>query len=149
MRNKIFAILTLFLFYGCEDTLVGLGDCWGCCPVVTHLDIYISDIEPDTNGYYHIEYDNVDYHQVNFTVNPPCDELGRVYWNSPDTFSVFWQFQEFEQAIINYSTYADNYGMGQQMFHLDNTQVGDTLMIFGYVSEDVWDYLYFIVEDNE
>ena len=94
------------------------------------------------------------YHSVYFGTEPN----ERVYWSSPDSYTdiVFlsgtfiWQYQTFEQPQINDVTYADELGNGQQLFYLDNTQIGDTLMIFGYVpgstNMSAYDYLYFILE---
>ena len=57
--------------------------------------------------------------------------------------------QEYEQPIINYSTYADEDGRGEQFFVLNEDMVGDTLLIFGYINSISWNYVYIIVEDEE
>ena len=56
-------------------------------------------------------------------------------------------FNTYEEPIINYSTYADELGSGQQLFYLDSEAIGDTMMIVGYINELTWDYLYFILEE--
>ena len=134
--KKILLILSILLLCSCENDILGVN--------FEYLDIWL-DEEIDNNGYYHIEYDGNNYDTVYFL----SDGYERVYWNSPNGFFVYWNNQVFEQPIVNYSTYADEWGNGQQLFYLDNTQIGDTLMIFGYVSSETWDYLYFILEDNE
>ena len=137
MSKKIFLILSLFLLYSCDDNIVS--------PTIddTFLDIYLEDTQ-DNNGFYHIEYQGYTYHHIYYETT--ADR--RVYWNSPNTFIVEFMYQEFETPIISNSTYADNLGYGQQLFYIDNTQIGDTLMLYGYVNENAWDYLYFILEDN-
>ena len=98
--------------------------------------------EVDSNGYYHIDYDGTTYGYVYYQTTPNQ----RVYWGSEDTFSINWMFNVYEEPIINYSTYANQYGGGQQLFYLSEDAVGDTLMIVGYINETTWDYLYFILE---
>ena len=127
----ILLILTL-LFVGCDNPLE---------PEITFLNIYL-DSEKDSNGYYHIDYNVTTYKHVYYQTTPNQ----RVRWGSEDTFSIDWMFNTYEEPIINYSTYADEYGGGQQLFYLDSEAVGDTMMIVGYINELTWDYLYFILE---
>jgi hypothetical protein len=56
--------------------------------------------------------------------------------------------QNYAYPIINYSTYADGMGDGVQLYYLDETMIGDTLSIFGYLDYLMWDGLVLIVEDN-
>jgi|TARA_R100000234_G_scaffold107289_1_gene78278 hypothetical protein len=127
----ILLILTL-LFVGCDNPLE---------PEITFLNIYL-DSEKDSNGYYHIDYNGTTYKHVYYQTTPNQ----RVRWGSEDTFSIDWMFNTYEEPIINYSTYADDWGSGQQLFYLDSEAVGDTMMIVGYINEVAWDYLYFILE---
>jgi hypothetical protein len=55
-------------------------------------------------------------------------------------------FNTYEEPIINYSTYSNQYGEGQQLFYLNQEAIGDTMVIVGYINENVWDYLYFIIK---
>ena len=112
----ILLILTL-LFVGCDNPLE---------PEITFLNIYL-DSEKDSNGYYHIDYNGTTYKHVYYQTTPNQ----RVRWGSEDTFSIDWMFNTYEEPIINYSTYADDW---------------DTMMIVGYINEVAWDYLYFILE---
>ena len=127
----ILLILTL-LFVGCDNPLE---------PEITFLNIYL-DSEKDSNGYYHIDYNGTTYKHVYYQTTPNQ----RVHWGSEDTFSIDWMYNTYEEPIINYSTYADEWGSGQQLFYLDSEAVGDTMMIVGYINEIAWDYLYFILE---
>ena len=127
MINKL--ILILLLFIGCQDDY-------------TFLDIHLGDNAIDDNGYHRIEYTGTTYHHVYYRTDPNQ----RVFWDSPDSFDVMWQGRIFTQPIINYSTYANEYGDGTQLFYLAEDNVGDTLMIYGYVDNLAHDYIYIIVE---
>ena len=130
--SRILISVVVFLSIGCENPLVEEHK---------FLDIYLEATQ-DNNGYYHIEYTGSTYHPVYYQTTPN----ERVFWGSPDTFVVEWMWHEFETPIINYSTYANGDGNGQQFFYLHSQSVGDTLMIYGHVNENASDYLYFILE---
>ena len=103
------------------------------------------DLPKDSNGYYVFNYPNgaeSSYTSVEGFSNP----MNRIFWGSEDTFSIDWMFNTYEEPIINYSTYADQFGNGQQLFYLSEESIGDTLMIVGYINKNTWDYLYFILD---
>ena len=129
---KFILSILILLLVGCDNPLE---------PEITFLNIYL-DSEKDSNGYYHIDYNGTTYKHVYYQTTPNQ----RVRWGSEDTFSIDWMFNTYEEPIINYSTYADEWGSGQQLFYLDSEAVGDTMMIVGYINEVAWDYLYFILE---
>lgn len=129
----LFSIVCLFLT-SCDDSNP-------MTPDLSFLSISLQETA-DENGYYHIQYTGSTYHSVEYQTIPN----ERVYWTSPDEFSVDWMGHSFEQPIINYSTYADEWGNGQQLFYVSYEDVGDTLMVFGYVNAIAWDYLYFIID---
>ena len=129
---KFILSILILLLVGCDNPLE---------PEITFLSIHL-DSEKDSNGYYHIDYNGTTYKHVYYQTTPNQ----RVYWGSEDTFSIDWMFNTYEEPIINYSTYADDWGSGQQLFYLDSEAVGDTMMIVGYINEIAWDYLYFILE---
>ncbi len=132
LRRYILLALALFLV-GCDDNPM--------LPDLSFVDIYLQE-SPDENGYYHIEYTGTTYHSVHYQTMPN----ERVFWGSPDNFTTEWMWEEFETPIISYSTYADEWGNGQQLFYIDSESIGDTLMIYGYVNNIAWDYLYFVIE---
>ena len=134
LRMIIFGIVCLFLT-SCDD-----GN-----PMAPDLSFLSIDIQEtaDENGYYHIQYVGSTYHSVQYQTMPN----ERVYWTSPDEFSISWMGHTFEQPIINYSTYADEWGNGQQLFYVSQEHIGDTLMVFGYVNAIAWDYLYIIIDE--
>tara|TARA_Y100001963_G_C6420277_1_gene282391 strand:- start:83 stop:481 length:399 start_codon:yes stop_codon:yes gene_type:complete len=129
----ILIILTLLLF-SCDDN-----------PLIDFrfLDIYLQD-EIDENGYYHIEYGN-SYHHV-YTFTEPYE---RIKWGTNSYFYVEdWMGNLYEEPIIQYSIYADEYGNGQQIFALYDAEPGDTLMIYGYINFTIYDYLYLIIDEE-
>ncbi len=141
IRIILFSIVCLFLT-SCEESILG--------PDFQYLSIYL-DVENDNlvsykddNGYYHIEYEPNAVYYVKYESMPN----DRVFWHSPDDFSVEWMGSNFEYPIINYSTYANDYGTGAQLYYLDNTMIGDTLSIFGYLDYTMYSGLVLIVEDN-
>ena len=141
--NRIKYIFVLFIYMllcGCSE------DSNPLTPEIefSFLNIY-SETTLDENGYYHLEYGNLNYDKVIYETIPQ----ERVFWGSPNDFDVEWMGEIFTTPIINYSTYANNYGEGQQMFYVDQTMIGDTLQIIGYVNLLVWDEILIILEDNE
>tara|TARA_B100000073_G_scaffold214893_1_gene178658 strand:- start:2736 stop:3140 length:405 start_codon:yes stop_codon:yes gene_type:complete len=133
IRNIIVYIFIYIFLTGCDTNIM--------TPDLTFLDIYLDDYQ-DSNGYYHVENNEVSYHRVKYLTTPEQ----RVSWGSDDTFIVDWMFNTYEEPIINYSTYSNQYGEGQQLFYLNQEAIGDTMVIVGYINENVWDYLYFIIK---
>jgi len=109
----------------------------------TTLDVYM-ELELDSNGYYLFDYPNESnnsYTYVKYTTNPTT----RIFWSSPDSFTIVHQGFPITEPIINYSTYSDENGNGQQMIYLYQEHIGDTLSVIGYYSDYVWDSVNFIV----
>ena len=138
----ILVILTLLLT-SCSDEgwLDGLNDILGSNIDTRFVDIYLED-PIDENGYYHLE-DYSNYHRVSFYSEP----LGRVKWGTDSYFIIEDHLgNTYEEPVIQYSTYADDWGNGEQLFGLYDVEPGDTLMIYGYINEVIYDYLYFIID---
>ena len=129
---KLILCIIILLFVGCDNPLE---------PEITFLNIQL-DSERDSNGYYHIDYNGTTYEHVYYQTTPNQ----RVHCGSEDTFNIDWMFNTYEEPIINYSTYSNEWGSGQQLFYLNSEAIGDTMMIVGYINEIAWDYLYFILE---
>ena len=89
----------------------------------------------DKDGYYHFQYPSdvsmnpKDYGTIYYATTNP---MARILWMSPDSFYVEHMGKLFGESVINYSTYSDNKGKGQQLFYVNPTLIGDTLDIFGY-----------------
>ena len=90
-----------------------------------------------------------------FTSRPVGDAMATTIWGTSSSWTLTalplfeWMGEIFTTPIINYSTYANDEGYGQQMFYVDPTMIGDTLLIYGHVNENISDYIYIILEDNE
>ena len=132
----ILLILSLFLLNGCNDNVMGVE--------YNFLSIYLNDYMDD-NNYYHVEYRGYTHHAVYYQTLPNT----KVVWGSPDNFYMYWQGSVFEEPIISYSTYADEWGNGQQLFWIDSNMIGDTLRIVGCVTSTICDFKNIILEDNE
>ena len=107
------------------------------------LDVYM-DLELDSNGYYLFDYPNESnnsYTYVKYTTSP----VTRIFWSSPDSFTIVHQGFPITEPIINYSTYSDEDGNGQQMIYIYQEHIGDTLQVIGIYSESVHDDVSFIV----
>jgi len=135
-------LLIALLIVGC-DILTKNSD----IPTVldtTTLNIYM-DLELDNNGYYLFDYPNESnnsYTYVKYITNP----ITRIFWTSPDSFTIVHQGFPITNPIINYSTYSDDNGNGQQMIYVYQEHIGDTLEVIGVYSDNVWDSVKFIVE---
>jgi len=141
MFKKIisFIILTLFCI-SCGESPTG-GGYYSSDTIF--LNVY-STAEQDNNGYYHYEYLGYYYGSVYFITEP----YTLVHWDSPDEFCVDHFGNEICDPIINYSTYARDDGTGQQNFYMNETFIGDTLTIIGYVSSDTYDIIKLIIIDG-
>ena len=92
-----------------------------------------SELTYDGDIYYYtypIDQTN-DYIPVDFSTNPQ----ERVYWSSPDLFYVqLMNGDTVWDPVVNFSTYADDQGLGKQMVYVNSTLIGDTLNIIGTIT---------------
>jgi len=85
-------------------------------------DIYVFDY-PDnaTNSYFKVDYNSL--------------PTQRIYWSSPDSFYVVMFSDTIWTPVVNFSTYADDNGIGHQLVYVNPTLIGDTLNIIGSIWE--------------
>ena len=98
-----------------------------------YLDIY-SDLEHD-NEIYTFEYpgDNLNsYFKIDYNSLPHQ----RVFWESPDMFYVIMFNDTIWTAVVNFSTYSREDGVGHQLVYVNPTLIGDTLNIIGIINEE-------------
>ena len=119
-------LLILFILIGCtknkfEDPLN--------LPLSIYSDLPYNDTvyifnypEEASNSYFKIHYNSLPYQ--------------RVYWDSPDEFYVIMWQDTIWTPVINFSTYADEEGLGHQMVYVNPTLIGDTLNLIGIISEE-------------
>ena len=63
-----------------------------------------------------------------------------------DSFYVEYYNRIYSTSVVNYSTYSREDGSGQLMVYIYREHIGDTLSIFGGLSEDVFDVIYIIID---
>ena len=72
--------------------------------------------------------------------------MERVFWFSPDSFTIYHMGFPITEPIVNYSTYSDGLtGLGTQLCYIYQGHVGDTLEIIG-CGINICDTTRFIVE---
>lgn len=82
------------------------------------------------------------YAHIKYETEP----MERVFWTSPDFFTMIYWGKEFHYPIVNYSTYSDgNTGIGTQLCYIYQDHIGDTLDIIG-CGTDMCDTTRFIVK---
>ena len=127
--------------FGCGDiteSITGPGE----TETRVELDVYMK-YETDVNGYYRVGYNGYNYVQV----FAQSEGLQRIFWSSSDSFAVVYQGITFYTSIASYSTYTNsNTGETRQNVYINQSFVGDTLVVVGAISEDNYDYASFILE---
>ena len=108
------------------------------------LDLYMNTEYNEETEYYTVDYPSANessYIAVYYTTNP----MTRVFWSSEDTYTFIYWGREMTYPIINYSTYSNSYGEGQELIYLYQDHIGDTLSVDGCI-ETTCQRLYFIVK---
>ena len=85
---------------------------------------------------YQVDYPNTSPHSyisVYYQITPP--RIHRVFWASPDSFTVLHHGYPITEPIINYSTYSKEDGTGKQMIYLNRSMINERLSIYGYMGE--------------
>ena len=135
-------LLLLLLLVGCSDidNLLNTD-----IEDKLEIDCYM-DLPMDESGYYYL-YDypnNLPNSYTNVNVKTSIG-IHRVYWFSVDSFSVIHQNQIFNSPIVNYSVYTNDEGYSKQHIYTNNLMLGDTLMVVGYLDNETYDVVEFIV----
>ena len=139
LNNMI--IIALFLIGGCGDYDNILNIEEESEPYRVPLDVYMK-YEQDENGYYKVGYSGFNYVQV----FAQSEGIQRIFWSSSDSFTVVHMGIEFHTSIASYSTYTNSQtGETRQNVYVNQGFIGDTLVVVGAISEDNYDYVYFIL----
>ena len=131
LRRMILSVILIFLMIGCSDNnpmAPDNGPDYG----TRYLEIYSTETQ-DKNGYYHYPYSGYNYGSIYFQTTPTT----LVGWTSPDEFCIQFFEELICEPVINYQTYSDEYGQGQQNFYMSEEFVGDTLNLIGYLDNDI------------
>ena len=147
---RFFLIFLLFII-GCDNLILD-NDYYEEPNSVDIYDVWkqLTDLQEDENGYYHFvyqptgNYSDSDYGTVKYFTEIPTT---RVFWGSPDEFCYDHLGTEICEPIICCSTYSGSDGYGQQLFYVYEPHIGDTLSIYGYISESLIDSVFVIIED--
>tara|TARA_Y100000034_G_scaffold16775_1_gene18074 strand:- start:348 stop:788 length:441 start_codon:yes stop_codon:yes gene_type:complete len=128
MRNIIFSILTLFLFYGCESNILGF-DCHD-----GDIDVSAPSLNMDENGYYHLDYDGNSW-QTFTTLNA---WVGITYhgvsWYTESSYDFIDDFgNEYTLDVVNSSSISDSDGLAHTVLGVIQEMIGDTITVYaGY-----------------
>ena len=141
MFKKIIGYIILILFcISCGESPTGYNDNDSVIPI----DVY-SIAETDRNDYYLYPYIGYNYGSIYFITEP----LTLVHWDSPDEYCYIWWGEEISEPVIDFSTYSDGGdGTGQQNFYMNETFIGDTLKIIGYINSESYDIIDLIIIDG-
>jgi len=77
--------------------------------------------EGNTNSYFAVDYSTLEYQ--------------RVFWESPNMFYVIMWGDTIWTPVVDYSTYADEDGIGKQIIYVNETLIGDTLNIIAKIND--------------
>ena len=90
---------------------------------------------PKEDSYYVFDYPTNRPHTYT-SVQYDTEPITRVFWTSPDSFTIVHQGFPITDPIINYSTYSRDDGSGKQMIYIDENSIGKTFTIYGCVEGD-------------
>ncbi len=138
---KRIIVLSFILLLGCENVFTNDTESE---EIEYNLSLYMNNV--DQNGNYIFYYppsQSNSYTAVHYEITPPS--MQRVFWTSPDSFTIVYQGFPSTEPIINYSTYSNYEGTGKQHIYLNESMIGKTLTIIGCLIEDECEVLEFEV----
>ena len=102
--------------------------------------------KPYIDGYYRVKYNlnkESDYCSVEYKTEP----MTRVFWYSYDYYTMIYWGREYHYPIVQNSTYSSGEdGSGKKLVYLSKYSVGDTLEVMGYIDENNYKTIEFILE---
>jgi hypothetical protein len=102
--------------------------------------------KPYIDGYYRVKYNlnkESDYCSVEYKTEP----MTRVFWYSYDYYTMVYWGREYHYPIVQNSTYSNGEdGSGKKLVYLSKYSVGDTLEVMGYIDENNYKTIEFILE---
>ena len=109
------------------------------------LSLYWDSEKLDDNGYYHYPYQGYNYGTIYFSISNVKNHT-LVGWDSPDQYCIKMWNEEMCEPVIDGQTYSDQEGNGRQHFYMNNTFIGDTLRLIGFINYDIIDEIYVIIK---
>ena len=139
-RNKLFGYFLFIPFFGCEwiDEQLTVQNLYS--PKDETLELFMN--HPYDGKDYIVDWNSQNskwYIDVENETKPRT----RVFWTSPDSFTVYHMNFPITEPIINYSTYSKDDGTGKQMIYLNSDMIGKRLWIIGCINEDICEVLSF------
>jgi hypothetical protein len=117
--------ISLLLFVGCED--IGQER----LELFLELSTSLEQVEEDTYAFVYPTNSPHSYIRINIRSNP----LNRVFFNSPDTFTIKHQGREVITPVVNYSVYVRGDSTTRQFVYIYPPHKGKTLSIYA-IAED-------------
>jgi hypothetical protein len=139
LKNILSSIFIYIFIVGCGDTTIYGDDHSHSCPENgCHLELDIPNLNKDSDGYYHLEFNNgtiQTFAQIRAYVGHSYEFVG---WTSNTYFDgCTWGYCE-PVSIVNSSSYSGMDGMAYTMIGVYESNVGDTAMIYcGYYYDGV------------
>jgi uncharacterized FAD-dependent dehydrogenase len=101
--------------------------------------------KPYIDGYFRVKYDlnkESDYYSIEYITEP----MTRVFWYSYDYYTMIYWGREYHYPIVQNSTYSSSEdGSGKKLVYLSKYSVGDTLEVMGYIDENNYKTIEFIL----
>ena len=101
--------------------------------------------KPYIYGYFRVKYDlnkESDYYSIEYITEP----MTRVFWYSYDYYTMIYWGREYHYPIVQNSTYSSSEdGSGKKLVYLSKYSVGDTLEVMGYIDENNYKTIEFIL----
>ena len=124
IKNIISVALISVLFIGCDviNPLAPVDTLQSDLPQEEDnrvLNVYWDYETLDANGYYHYPYQGYNYGTIYYEISN-VNNYTLVGWTSPDEFCVDHFGTVICEPVINYQTYSDEYGDGQQNFYMND-----------------------------
>jgi|TARA_Y100000310_G_C20269893_1_gene617531 hypothetical protein len=132
-------IIIFLIFSGCDVSYQNMVE----PEPYVHLDVWM-DI-PKEDGEFIFDFpigSESSYAHIKYQTEP----MERVFWYSPDYYTMIYWGREYNYPIVVNSTYSDGEtGIGTQLCYISKYHIGDTLDIIG-CGTDMCDTTRFIVK---
>ena len=129
MKNIL--LILILILVGCENPMEPQEQ--------YQFDVYVENVEPDENNFYHLELDDNNQTLQRLVANTNRNDIQKVYWVADKIYEYEYNGVLFEVDIVNPASYTDD-GYAYTMFGPFPTMVGDTVTIVSYYND--WEYDY-------
>ena len=129
MKNIL--LILILILVGCENPMEPQEQ--------YQFDVYVENVEPDENNFYHLELDDNNQTLQRLVANTNRNDIQKVYWVADKIYEYEYNGVLFEVDIVNPTSYTDD-GYAYTMFGPFPTMVGDTVTIVSYYND--WEYDY-------